>query len=300
MRHLRVLLEALSKQTFSDFEVVLVDDASTDESVAWVETDHPDVRILVNRRNLGFAASCNQGADAAHGRVLAFLNNDTEPEPGWLGAIAESICQNPDAAIFASKILLFDDRDVFHTSGDTLGRDGIPRNRGVWQRDVGQYDELTEVFGGSGGGVAYRRDVWKRLGGFDTDFWMYLEDVDFAFRAQLMGWRAVYVPNARMYHHLSATAGSELASYYVGRNTIWNIAKNMPRALVLENLPAIIGAQVHIAVDAFRNVRGKAARARLQGQFAGILGLKRQLEKRKVIQAHRLIKNDDLARLLVE
>ena len=98
---------------------------------------HPEVRVLVNRRNLGFAMSCNLGADAARGRVLAFLNNDTEPEQEWLKAMAEAVCKHPDAAMFASKILLFDRRDTLHTSGDMLGRDGVPRNRGVWQKDRG-------------------------------------------------------------------------------------------------------------------------------------------------------------------
>ena len=168
------------------------------------------------------------------------------------------------------------------------------------RRIAGQFDGLTEIFGGSGGGVAYRKELWHALGGFDEEFWMYMEDVDLAFRAQLLGWRAVYVPAARMYHHLSATAGGELASYYVGRNTIWNIAKNMPRALLLRNLPEIIGAQACIAGDALRHFRGSAARARLYGQLAGIMGLPRQLEKRKVIQVRRLIANDDLAKLLIE
>ncbi len=139
--------------------------------------------------------------------------------------------------------MLFDRRDTLHTTGDLLGVDGIPRNRGVWQVDRGQFDDWRAVFSGCGGATAYRRDVWQALGGFDEDFWMYLEDVDFGFRARLAGCEAVFA-QARVYHHLSASGGDVLASYYVGRNTIWLIAKNMPRSLLRRNALAIVQGQL--------------------------------------------------------
>ncbi len=298
-RFLPTLLAALQQQTFGDFEIILVDDASSDESVAWVESHYPAVRVLVNRQNVGFVKSCNIAADAAYGRVLVLLNNDTEPEPGFLAALASAVCANPQAAIFASKILLFDERNKLHTTGDLLGADGIPRNRGVWEVDRGQYDQAGAIFGGCGGAAAYRREVWQALGGFDDDFWMYVEDADFAFRAQLLGWSAMFVPAARVYHHLSATGGGVLASYYTGRNTIWSIAKNMPRGLLLRNAPRIIAAQAQIALDALRHFRGEAARARLRGQVAGLLGLPAQLRKRQLIQMRRQVENQTLAQRLV-
>jgi len=131
--------------------------------------------------------------------------------------------------------LLFEERQKLHTTGDLLGPDGIPYNRGVWEMDDGQYDDDPLIFSGSGGASAFRKEVWQELGGFDEEFWMYLEDVDFGFRAQLLGWGAVFAPAARVYHHLSATGGGVMASYYVGRNTIWTIAKNMPTTLLLRN-----------------------------------------------------------------
>src|SRR5690606_31993702 len=131
--------------------------------------------------------------------------------------------------------------------------------RGVWEQDQGQYDAQPAVFSGSGGASAFRKDVWQQLGGFDEEFWMYMEDVDLGFRAQLAGMEAVFAPAARVYHHLSATGGGAIASYYVGRNTIWTIAKNMPTALLLRNLPAIVKAQGAIALDALRHIRGEAA-----------------------------------------
>ena len=182
-------------------------------------------------------------------------------------------------------MLLFDRRDVLHNAGDLMGADGIPRNRGVWQRDEGQFDRELAVFGGCGGGVAYRRAAWEQAGGFDERLFMYLEDVDLAWRLRLLGWDAVFAPAARVYHQLSATGGGKLASYYVGRNTIWVIAKDMPGPLIRRHLGAILRGQWRVTWDALRAWRGDSARARLRGQIAGLAGLPKVLGWRRVTQA---------------
>jgi GT2 family glycosyltransferase len=128
---------------------------------------------------------------------------------------------------------------------------------------------------------------------------MYLEDVDLAWRLRLQGWEAVFAPDARVYHHLSATGGGTLASYFVGRNTLWVIAKNMPGPLIRRNLGRIIGAQGRVAYDALRAWRGAAARARLRGQLAGLVGLPRVLGWRRQVQAQRTVPIGDIERLLV-
>jgi GT2 family glycosyltransferase len=296
MKWLPTLMDALAKQTFHDFEIIVVDDGSSDETVGFLEAHYPAVRVVVNRRNHGFVFSCNTGAAIARGTLLVFLNNDTEPESTWAEELARAVCEHPHTGIFASKLLLFDQRETLHSAGDSIGLDGVPRNRGVWQHDTGQFDQQTAVFGGCGGAVAYNRQLWSALGGFDEQFWMYVEDADFAFRAQLLGWEATFVPKARVYHHLSATGGGTLASYYVGRNTIWLIAKNMPRTLLWRHFHRILFTQLGIAFDALLNWRGAAARARLRGQVAGILGLPSILRKRALIQPRRILDDFVLAR----
>jgi GT2 family glycosyltransferase len=296
--HLPVVLNALRAQSFADFEVIVVDDASRDDSVFLVERTYPDVRLIVNRTNMGFAVTCNTGADAAIGRYIVMLNSDTEPDAHWLEALAVACVQNPGAAAVASKMLLFDKRNVLHTTGDTMGRDGLAQNRGAWERDQGQYDAAPVIFSACGGASAYRRDLWQALGGFDEHFWMYLEDVDYGFRAQLAGYGSVYAPDARVYHHLSASSGDVMASYYVGRNALWVIAKNMPGALLRANWQAIVFGQLRIAADALRAIQGEAARARLRGQIAGLLGLGVALAQRKRIQQARTVPEAQLARLL--
>jgi GT2 family glycosyltransferase len=286
--------DALERQVFQDFEVIVIDDASSDGSVPWVEDNWPEARLIVNRRNEGFDKSCNTAAAAARGRVLVFLNSDAQPEPDWSSELALAVCSHPGAGIFASKVLLMDRPDTLHTTGDMLGINGMPVNRGVWEKDLNQYDDFPEVFGGSGCALAVRLELWDTLGGFDESLWMYLEDVDFAFRSQLLGIRSVYVPKARVHHALTATAGGTLSSYYVGRNTIWVIAKNMPAGILAQNWQRIFAAQLQVATDGLRNLRGAEARARLAGQVIGVLTLPRVLAKRRVVQQRRRISDETL------
>lgn len=302
LRFLQPCLDALRTQTYpADLtEVILVDDASTDASVTFVRQHYPEVRIVQLARNSGLAVGCNAGAAVARGELLVMLNNDTEAEPGWLAALVEAAQAHPQAGAVASKMLLFDRRDTLHNAGDLMGADGIPRNRGVWEQDTGQYDAQPEVFGGCGGGVMYRRAAWKQTGGFDERLFMYLEDVDLAWRLQLAGWRAVFAPAARLYHHLSATGGGVLASYYVGRNTIWVIAKDMPRPLIRQHLGRIVRAQWRVMWAALRAWRGKSARARLRGQLAGLIGLPRVFGWRRQVQKSRSAALEALGGLLVE
>ena len=301
LRFLAPCLDALRGQSYDRAltEVILVDDASTDESAPFVRANYPDVKIVCLAHNSGLAVGCNAGARAAQGDLLIMLNNDTEAEPGWLAALVEAATAHPRAGAIASKMLLFDRRDTLHNAGDVMGADGIPRNRGVWEVDTGQYDALPTIFGGCGGGVAYRREAWEQAGGFDARLFMYLEDVDLAWRLQLLGWEAVFAPAARLYHHLSATGGGKLASYYVGRNTIWVIAKDMPGPLVRRHLGAILAAQARVTRDALRAWRGDAARARLRGQLAGLLGLPRVLGWRGQVQRTRTASIEALEGLLL-
>ena len=297
-RHLPDLFAGLNSQLFTDFEIIFADDASNDGSVQWVQDNARQVRVLTSHENRGFVASVNKAARAARGRFVVLLNNDTQPAPDFLAELAKTICSHPRAGIVAAKLLLFEERDRIHTAGDMMGRDGIPRNRGVWTIDSGQFDNSEDVFGGCGGAMAVRRELWDALDGFDEEFWMYIEDVDLSFRAQLLGCQTAFAPTARVYHKLGASGGDELSSFYVGRNTIWTLAKNMPTSLLLDHASQIAGAQLSIALDALRNCRGSAARARLRGQIAGLVSLPRVLQKRAMVQSRRRLHDAEIDRLL--
>jgi GT2 family glycosyltransferase len=163
--------------------------------------------------------------------------------------------------------------------------DGQPGNRGVWQEDRGQFDQPEYVFSACGGAAVYRRAMLDDIGLLDDDFFFSLEDVDLGWRAQLAGYRCVYLPEARVYHMLSATGGGVTASFYMGRNTLYVLFKDYPTALWRKHALKILRCQLTIALDALRAWRGAAARARLRGMLMGILHIPRNLRKRREVQA---------------
>jgi GT2 family glycosyltransferase len=296
--HLPCCFNALRSQTYPHLEIILADNGSTDESLTLTRRDFPDVKIIELGQNLGFAGAVNRGIEQAKGEIIVPLNNDTEVAPGWAQALVDTLLAYPDAGIIASKMLLFDRRDTLHSAGDGFGPDGIPINRGVWQKDQGQFDQDTYIFGGCGGAVAYRREMLDDIGPFDEDLFMYLEDVDLNWRAQLAGYRAVFAPNAVVYHHLSASGGGAIASFYTGRNTIFVLAKNLPGSIFRRHWRAIIKAQLKIAGEALRAWRGQAARARLRGQLVGLWGLPKWLAKRSAVRQKKRVDDGYLEGLL--
>jgi GT2 family glycosyltransferase len=297
-RYLPTCLDGLRRQTHSCFEVIVVDNASTDDSLTLLRRAYPEVRVVALRENRGFAGGVNAGLEAGRGEVLALLNNDTEADPRWLAELVRALDAHPDAGTAASKILLFDRRDTFHSAGDSFRVDGLPANRGVWQRDTGQFDREEYVFGACGGAVAYRRQLLEQVGLFDESLFLNCEDADLAWRAQLAGWRCIYVPTAVVYHHLSATGGGAIASYYTGRNTIRVVTKDMPGPLLRKYWPLIVRAQMRIAWEALKAWRGEAARARLRGQLAGFLSLPGVVPQRRAVQDTRKVAIAEIERLL--
>ena len=293
-------LDSLRRQSLAEREIIVVDNASTDESLELLARDYSDVRVLALPRNTGFTGACNAGIRKSLGEFVTLLNSDTEADERWLEKVVAAFERHPDAGLVASKMLLFDRRDTLHTAGDFVRLDGTPGNRGVWRRDVGQFDREEYVFSACGGSAAYRRAMLNEIGLLDEDFFFSLEDVDLAWRAQLAGWKCVFAPQAVVYHKLAATGGGPTASFHDGRNMIWVIAKNYPGSLWKRHWRQVVRAQLHITREALRAWRGSAARARLRGQLAGLLGLPGMLGKRRTVQAMRRVSDEYLHSSLVD
>jgi GT2 family glycosyltransferase len=291
-------LDALRRQTYSSLEIVVVDNASRDNSIPLLRERYAGVKLIELPENRGLTGAVNAGIRATHGEIVALLNNDAEAEPTWAEGLVEALAARPDAGSAASKMRLFNRRDVLNSAGDTYGLDGLPANRGVWESDMGQYDATTDIFGACGGAAAYRRAMLDDIGLFDEDLFMYCEDVDMAWRAQVAGYRCVFAPQSIVYHRLSATGGGKTASYYTGRNTLWVIAKDYPPALLRRHWSLVEKAQLRIAWAALRNWRGEAARARLRGQWAGLRGFGRWMQKRTAVYARRRVSDEVLETLM--
>lgn len=293
-QHLETCLEALRRQSFRQFEVILVDNGSTDGSQEFVRRRYGEVRLLDLGRNLGFTGACNAGYRVARGEFIVLLNNDTEADSWWLAEVVDAFHRYPQAGSIASKLLLFDRRDYFHAAGDFYRVDGIPGNRGVWQKDRGQYEVEEEVFGACGAAAAYRRTMLNEIGFLDPAFYFSCEDIDLAWRAQMSGWQVIYAPRAIVYHKLKATGGSVTGSYYDGRNFLYVIWKNYPPSLLRRYWSRILRAQWDITRTALGAWRGQAARARLRGQLAGLAGLARMWGRRRYVQTNRRVSDDYL------
>jgi GT2 family glycosyltransferase len=297
-QHLPTCLNALRRQTYQRYEVILVDNHSQDGSLDLLARDYAEVNVIALPENRGFTGGNNAGIRAARGELIVLLNNDTEVDEHWLETIVDTFGRHPEAGLVASKMKLFDRRDTFHTAGDFYRLDGLPGNRGVWEIDRGQYDREEYVFSACGGSAAYRRTMLDQIGLLDEDFFFSCEDVDLAWRAQLAGWKCVYAPGAVVYHKLKATGGGPTASFYDGRNFIWLIAKNYPASLWRRYRGLVLHGQWVLFVEALRAWRGVEARARIRGMAAGLLGLPKMLRKRRAVHALRRVDDGYLQSVL--
>src|SRR5512138_3034202 len=190
-RYLEKCLSSLESQTYRDFEVIVVDNASSDGSVDYLKAGFPLVRIVENKKNLGFAGGTNSGIRRAEGEYILTLNNDTQVDRRFLECLAEPMQSDKSVGVCASKMLLPDGR--INSAGICLSRSGAAWDRGIFEQDHGQYDCQQEVFGACAGAALYRKEMLDEIGLFDEDFFLYMEDVDLAFRAKLAGWKCVYV-----------------------------------------------------------------------------------------------------------
>jgi GT2 family glycosyltransferase len=297
-KHIRVCLNALRRQTRPPYEMILVDNASQDESRALLASEFPEVKVIALASNKRFAGACNIGIRASKGDAVALLNNDTEADEGWLENVAKCFAAHPDAGFVASKLRLFDQRDKLHSAGDFYSVRGVPGNRGVWQVDDGSYD-VDYVFGACGAASVYRREMLDKIGLLDEAFEFSCEDVDLSWRAQLAGYKCAFAHDAIVYHKVSATGGGIVNSYHDGRNFIWLLVKDVPSDVLRANLGKIVGEQFKITRDAIKAWRGEAARMRLKGQLAGVVGIPKMMAKRKAVQRAKA-SDVDVMRLLSE
>jgi GT2 family glycosyltransferase len=232
---LEVSLTSLMKQTYSNFETVLVDNGSTDDSVAFVAKNFPTVKIVTLDKNYGFAAAINAGVKAVDTEYVAFVNNDTEIDQDWLTEIMYCAKRYPKIASFCSKLLNFDDRKKIDGIGIRINEVGQARSIGWEEKDTGQYETEMKIFGATGGAALFRRDVFIKVGMFDEHYFMYSEEVDWAFRAQFLGYQSLYCPKAIIYHKHKASSSKrkQMLEYWQFTNMYMTIIKDFPTAILL-------------------------------------------------------------------
>ena len=296
-------IASLLAQTWSRLEVILVDNGSTDGSVEQAERCFGNRLVVVrNRKNEGFARGNNIGFAAAKGDWMFLLNSDAVCDPDAIAELMEFVADRPEVGSLACRVVMADHPNYFDSTGLLLYPDGVCRSRGWQEKDLGQYDRADEVLAAHGCACAFRKTMLDRVGGFDEDFFCYLEDLDLGMRAQLAGWKCWYVPTARIQHRKSSTAGnySVFKAYHVERNRLYCLWKWMPRFLVFLsplftlNRYAMQGYAVHTRHGISADFVKEYSFARLivlliQVRLVALYHLPRMLAKRRAIRRARTI-----------
>jgi GT2 family glycosyltransferase len=230
---LKDCLDCLSLQTYLNRETIFVDNNSKDSSVSFVRENFPDVKIVELANNCGFTGGNLAGLEAAGGEFIALINNDTRAEETWLENLIRPMIDDEKVGICASKLII-DGTDKIDSAGDGLTSAGVGFKRGL-RKAKSHYVQEETVFGACAAAALYRRQMLRQIEFFDDNFFLNDEDTDLNFRAQLFGWRCVYVPTAVVYHKVNASIGrlSDLAVYYHARNLEFIWIKNLPTGLML-------------------------------------------------------------------
>ncbi len=243
------VLDALAEDEFGPDEVIVVDSASTDDTRS-ILADH-GVRAILLDDNVGFAAACHVGAEAATGSILAFLGHDTTPEPGWLEPLIEAVKIDGVGAVMAT-VVDADHPDRFNTSGGHLTFVGLAWLSGLGDPVPGDEPDLIDVAFPSGAAMAMRAETWERFGGFRKSLFMYLEDTDLGWRMRLAGLRVVRSSRSRVRHRYDFSR-TPTKMYYLERNRWVLVCTNYRPATLGVLLPALAIADLGVWVVAIRD-----------------------------------------------
>ncbi len=240
--YLEACLRSLLGEENRDREIVVVDNASTDGSAEYVEQTFPEARVVRNEDNAGYGQGCNVGARHARGQILAFLNPDVTVEPGWLAPLIAALESDPGVGLVTSKILLMSDPKRTNTCGNDVHCTGLTLCRGLGM-DSDAFAEPEEVDAVSGAAFAVRRETFEALGGFDGQFFMYMEDTDLSWRARLAGYRCMCIPDSIVHHDYSLRFGPR-KTFYQERNRYLMLLKSLRWGTLLALLPALLLGEV--------------------------------------------------------
>jgi GT2 family glycosyltransferase len=284
---LKVCLSSLRRQTYRDFELIVVDNGSFDGSVELIESHFREVKLISLPVNKGFSQAVNIGIKAAAGKYIALLNNDTEAEPDWLRELTGALARNPEVGFCASKMMNYFQRNIIDSAGDSLQLYGSNNKNGEVDSNLNEKPGL--IFSACAGAAIYRREMLLDTGLFDEDFFAYYEDVDLGFRAQLLGYKCLFVPTAVVYHIHQATSDRMPAKRFVfiQRNIVFVHLKNMPARILLKMLPAFFVNHIFVSITYF--LKTKDIKPVLSVYLHILKGIPATLKKRKAIKNRRMV-----------
>lgn len=237
-------LASLNEQSYKDFKILVVDNASSDGSIPYMQENYPEIEVIALEKNYGFSKAVNVGIKHSKTPYVILLNNDTTVDPHYVEEMVKAIKKSKRIFSVSSKMIQMYHPELIDSAGDlyTLVGWGICRGAG---RPIENYTEADEIFTACAGAAIYRRSAFEKIGYFDESHFAYLEDIDVGYRAKIYGYKNTYCPTALVYHVGSGTSGSKYNSFKVklsARNNIYLNYKNMPLAqLILNSLPLAAG-----------------------------------------------------------
>jgi GT2 family glycosyltransferase len=277
-----LLCIAALKQQTAGHDIIAVDNGSSDNFVSTVVKDYPEIVLLKNDKNKGFAGGVNTGIKYAienNYDFVALINNDATPEKTWLHELLLPI-KDGNVGIVTGKLMKTD--GTIDSTGDLYTSWGLAYPRGRNDADKAQYDAVEEVFGATGGASLYRVKTLQEIGLFDEDFFAYYEDVDLSFRAQLAGWKVIYTPKATAYHKIGASSSKipGLTTYMTVKNLPWLFWKNVPLRLIPTILPRFTIAYWSIVISSLS--KGKITPVIKGLSITAVFLPKKIIERRKI------------------
>jgi GT2 family glycosyltransferase len=308
LEHLKTCFDSLKKQSYLDFRVILVDNGSTDESASFTEKELHDAVVIKLGYNSGFAKAVNEGIkfsiDKVNAEYILLLNNDIELNPDFLQTVVDTFKTNPDASILAVKMLNYFNRDIIDDCGDFIkANGGSPLARGHGEKDTGQYNKTEYIFGACAGAAFYKQEIFKDIGYFDETFFAYYEDIDFSFRAQLLGYKCLYQPKAVCYHKRGGTSSVATHGFQTEmceRNLILMRVKNYPLSTYILYQPLFFIARVKRYYSFLRFHSFTIFLRALKGYIRGQLLCITKLPERFRIQKHKIVTTEYIKSLFVK
>lgn len=234
---LKICLPSLRRQTFKDFEIIVIDNGSSDGSVDFIKKNYPEIHLIKLKKNIGFSPAINLGIKNGNGEYFVLINNDTKVDKDCLKRLVEAADKHSEAGMIACKMLNFNQPELIDSAGDYIDAVGHANNIGLGEKDSVKFNHGGYVFLVTGGGSLIKREVFEKIGFFDHDYFAYMEDVDFCLRAQMVGFKGWYEPKAVIYHMHGETAKRNLAfkEYLQFRNMTMTIIKDFPTKLLLKD-----------------------------------------------------------------
>lgn len=252
IKFIKNCIESLKKQSYKNIEIIFVDNDSKDGSVEFTRKafkKYNKIKYIINEDNLGFSEGNNIGIRDSKGKYLFILNNDTILDKDCINNLVVFAEKNKNIGIVTPKILRFDKKTIY-SAGHIICKNFCFIDRGNWEKDLGQYDNDTEIFGGPATAVLYRREMLEDISFtehgkrfyFDPDFFMYQEDNDISIRSNLMNWKSMYTSKSVVYHYSGGISGgynTDFVPYHILRNTYFYILKSACLKQIIKAMPGL-------------------------------------------------------------